>query len=255
MDEVFERILIEYDGRRSVFTMGKMGVLWELGLEDGRFRSAKDLGYQTFADVDPQTGQVTYRDGMNPVLGEEIYWCPSTAGFKSWRAMSYHPEHETFYIPINLNCETAVFGPVEQVEGGGGTGPVRRTNHVHPDSPDHLGELLAMHMRTGEIRWRFRTRTPINTAALSTAGNVVVAGDWDRHLYVLHAEDGETLWKTRLPTSLQGYPITYEAGGRQHIAVPTGGGGGSWGTSLPAELTPERRRPQGGNGLYVFRLP
>ena len=120
MDEVFERILVDYDGQRSVFTMGKMAVLWELALETGEFRSARDLGYQTFADVDPATGQVTYRDGMDPVLGEPVFWCPSTAGFKSWRAMSYHPARETFYIPINLNCETAVFGPVDLVPGGGG---------------------------------------------------------------------------------------------------------------------------------------
>ena len=40
MDEVFERILIDYDGRRSVFTMGKMAVLWELDLETGAFRNA-----------------------------------------------------------------------------------------------------------------------------------------------------------------------------------------------------------------------
>lgn len=255
MDEVFERVLVDYDDRRSVFTMGKMGVLWELALESGQFRRAVDLGYQTFADVDPETGRVTYREGMNPVLGEEIFWCPSTAGFKSWRAMSYHPDRELFYIPINLNCETAVFGPVERVEGGGGTGPVRRTNHVHPESPEQIGELLAMDMRTGAVQWRVRMRTPINTAALSTAGDVVVAGDWDRHLYVFDAAGGEILWQTRLPTSLQGFPITYEAAGRQYIAVPTGGGGGSWGTSLPADLTPEKRRPPGGNGIYVFGLP
>ena len=71
--------------------MGKIGVLWELALETGQFRTAKDLGYQTVADIDPTSGQVTYREGTNPVLGEEIFWCPSTSGFKSWRAMSYHP--------------------------------------------------------------------------------------------------------------------------------------------------------------------
>ena len=76
MDEVFERILVEYDGRRSVFSMGKIGVLWELALETGRFRSAHDLGYQTVADIDAVTGAVTYRDGTIPVIGEEVYWCP-----------------------------------------------------------------------------------------------------------------------------------------------------------------------------------
>ena len=255
MDEVFERILVDYDGQRSVFTMGKMGVLWELALETGEFRNARDLGYQTFADVDPMTGKVTYREGMVPELYKEIFWCPSTSGFKSWRAMSYVPGLEAFIIPINLNCETAVFGPVEKVEGGGGTGPVRRTNHVHPDSTEQLGELLAMSIRTGEVLWRHRTRTPINSAALTTAGGLAVAGDWDRHLFIFDTSTGDILWQTRLSTSIQGFPITYAVDGKQYIAVPVGAGGGSWGTMIPAQLAPEKERPVGSNALYVFALP
>ena len=255
MDEVFERILVDYDGRRSVFSMGKIAVLWELDLETGGFRSAKDLGYQTVADIDPASGQVTYREGTNPVLGEETFWCPSTSGFKSWRAMSYHPATEAFYIPIILNCETGVFGPVEQREGGGGAGPVRRTNHFHPDSPDQLGEFLAMSMRTGEVLWRHRFRTPINSAALTTGGGLAVAGDWDRHLYVFDAADGEILWQTRMPTSVQGFPISYAAGGKQYLAVPVGTGGASWTSQIPQQLTPEKQRPVGANAIFVFALP
>lgn len=255
MDEVFERILVDYDDRRSVFTMGKIGVLWEMALQTGRFRNAHDLGYQTVADIDSVTGQVTYRDGTIPVIGEEIYWCPSTAGFKSWRAMSYHPGMEAFFIPINLNCETAVFGPVDRVAGGGGTGPVRRTNHHHPDSEEQLGEFVAMSMRTGDVLWRRRFRTPINSAALTTAGGLAIAGGWDRQVYAFDAGSGETLWETRLPTSVQGFPITYAVGGKQYLAVPVGAGGASWGGMLPADLTPEKRRPVGGNGLFIFALP
>ena len=235
--------------------MGKMAVLWELDLETGSFRSAHDLGYQTFADVDPETGAVSYREGMIPTLYEEVFWCPSTSGFKSWRAMSYHPGLETFFIPINLNCETAIFGPVEQVAGGGGTGPVRRTNHFHPDSPEQLGEFLAMDMRTGDVRWRRRFKTPINSAALTTDGGVVFAGSWDRHMYAFDVDTGDTLWQTRLPTSVQGFPITYAVSGRQYLAVPVGSGGGSWGGMIPNDLMPEERRPGGGNGVFVFALP
>ncbi len=255
MDEVFERILVDIDGERSVFSMGKIAVLWDLDAETGRFKAAHDLGYQTLVDIEPSTGRVTYREDMIPKIGEEIFWCPSTSGFKSWRAMSYHPETEAFYIPVTLNCETAVFGPVEKRPGGGGTGPVRRTNHVHPDSPEHLGEFLAMSVRTGEVLWRHRVRTPINTAALTTGGGLAVAGDWDRHLYVYDAFNGEILWQTRLPTSVQGYPITYAVEGKQYLAVPVGGGGGSWTSSIPIQLTPEKRRPVGANGIFVFALP
>ena len=243
MDEVFERILVEYDGRRSVFSMGKIGVLWELALETGRFRSAHDLGYQTVADIDAVTGAVTYRDGTIPVIGEEVYWCPSTAGFKSWRAMSYYPETEAFLIPVNLNCETAVFGPVDRVAGGGGMGPVRRTNHHHPDSDGQLGEFLSMSMRTGEVLWRRRFRTPITSAALTTAGGLAVAGGWDREIFAFDARTGETLWQTRLPNSIQGFPITYAVDGKQYLAVPVGTGGGELGRLAPGRAHPRAAAP------------
>jgi alcohol dehydrogenase (cytochrome c) len=255
MDEVFERILVDYDDRQSVFTMGKIGVLWELDRVTGAFRNARDLGYQTVADIDPTTGQVTYRDGMIPVLGEDVFWCPSTSGFKSWRAMAYHPETAAMYIPMNLNCETGRFGPVEQIAGGGGTGPVRRTNHFHPDSPDHLGQFLAMSIRTGQVLWQHRVRTPLNSAALTTAGGLAIAGDWDRYIRAYDVTDGTVLWETRLPAPIQGFPITYTADGRQYLAVPTGIGGGSWGGLIPAELLPEKRIPRSGNGIFVFALP
>ena len=41
--------------------MGKMGILWEIDRTTGAFVAAHDLGYQTLIDVDPQTGEVTYR--------------------------------------------------------------------------------------------------------------------------------------------------------------------------------------------------
>ena len=254
MDEVFERIVIEVDGQPSVFSMGKIGVLWQLDLATGQFQAAHDLGYQTLVDVDPSTGAISYREGALKDLGEDIFWCPSTSGFKSWRAMAYHPETEALYIPLILNCETGRFGPVEKVAGAGGSGPVRRTNHVHPDSPDHLGEFAAMDIKTGQILWSHRYRTPINSAALTTAGGLAFAGDWDRHMYAYDVRDGEVLWQTRLPQSVQGYPITYTAGGKQYLAVGVGTGGASW-TSMPLQLTPEKHRPVGGNGLFVFALP
>ena len=254
-DEVFERILVDYDDRQSVFTMGKIAVLWELDRETGQFRAAHDLGYQTLVDIDPVTGRAEYREGTIQDIGEEIHWCPSTSGFKSWRAMSYNPDTEAFYIPLILNCETGTFGPVEKREGGGGSGPVRRTNHFHPRSPEHIGEFVAMSMRTGEVLWRHRTRTPANTAALTTSGGLAIMGDWDRHLYVYNARSGQILWQTRLPTSVQGFPITYAVNGKQYLAVPVGTGGASWNNLVPRDLTPEKRHPPTGNGVFVFALP
>ena len=259
MDETFERILIDYDGRQSVFSMGKLAILWELDRLTGAFVNAVDLGYQNILDVDTQTGEVTYRDGMVVGVREELFFCPSTGGFKALRAMAYHPDTGAMYIPLNLNCETAEFLPVEKREGGGGTGGVRgRKNHFHPDAPDQLGEFQAIDIRTGETLWKKRRRAPYNTAALTTAGGLVFVGDWDRHVFAYDVETGETRWQSRLTTMSNGFPITYAVDGTQYIAFGAGNplGGSSWTSILPNDLLHDMRNPRNaGNAIFVFALP
>jgi alcohol dehydrogenase (cytochrome c) len=256
MDEVFENILIDTGGRKSLFKMGKLGILWQLDRNTGAFVHATDLGYQTILDVDPQTGRVSYRPGKVPYIGDEVDMCPSTSGFKSWRAMSFDPQTNAFYIPLTLNCEKAVFGAVANKDiGGGGSGPVRRTDYRHPASGGNLGEFLALDINSGKVLWRHRTPSPSNVAALSTAGGLAFSGDWDRHVYAYDAATGKTLWQTRLPTSAQGFPITYLARGKQYVAMPAGIGGGSWSTLIAPELAGQIRHPNTGNSLLVFALP
>ena len=256
MDETFERVLVDLDDRPSVFTMGKLAILWEVDRTTGAFRHAHDLGYQNLLDVDPRTGKVTYRSDKLPTsVSHELSFCPSTSGFKSLRAMAYHPQTQAFYVPLNLTCERGTFGEVQRSEGGGGSGRGKRLNLSHPESPDGLGEFLAMSANSGRVLWRHRTRTPPTSAALTTAGGLVVVGDWDRYLYVHDATTGNILFQTRLPTSVQGYPLSYAVGGRQYLAVPVGTGGGEWVTTIPADVIPDKTPPPAGNGIFVFALP
>ena len=110
-----------------------------------------------------------------------------------------------------------------------------------------------MHV-SGEILWSHRQRTPFNSATLTTAGGLAFVGDWDRFAHAYDVATGELLWQTRLPTSVQGFPITYAVDGTQYVAIPVGTGAGSWST-IPLALTPEKRRPSTGNAVFVFALP
>ena len=201
----------------------------------------------------PETGRMSFRPGMMPVLDEELSFCPSHSGLKSWRAMAYSPETEAFYIPLTLNCQRTIYSEVEFREGGGGAGMVFRENFLHPDSDGNMGEFVAMHV-SGEILWSHRKRSPYISAALTTAGGLTFVGTYDRRTFAYDVATGDQLWETRLPTAVQGFPITYSVDGRQYVAIGTGTGGGSW-TTMPAELIPDVRRPNGGNGLFVFALP
>ena len=262
MDESFEHVLVDEGGQKTLYMMGKLGILWRLDRRTGEFLSAFDLGYQNILDVDPLTGRVAYRPGKIPQADVRIEFCPSHAGFKSWRAMAYSPATRAFYIPVSLNCMSGTYREVTREidpDTGEGrrvpSGLTRRVNDFHPESGGNLGEFLAMDSASGEILWRHRQRTPFNSAALTTGGGLVFVGDWDRYIHAYDAVSGEPLWKRRLSTSVLGFPITYAVEGRQYVAVPVGTGSGSWATTIPALLTPEKRRPQGGNALFVFALP
>lgn len=254
MDEVYESVLVDHDGRSSLFKMGKLGILWEIDRKTGAFVAAHDVGYQTIYDVNPVTGALTFRPGMIQKSGVEIDFCPSVIGLKNWQAMAYHPGTKAFYVPLQTSCETTTYGDVEHVEAGGGVGArIKSKDRRHPESPDGVGDFLALDMTTGERLWRHKTLTPMTSAVLTTGGGLVVVGDWDRNLYVHDAATGKVLFQTRLSSSIQGFPITYAVRGKQYLAIPVGTASprATWAT----RLLPEKKVPPAGNALFVFTLP
>ena len=226
LDEVFESILIDRDGRRSLFKMGKLGILWELDRTTGAFVAAHDLGYQNVLDVDPQTGETTYRPEMIPRAGVELDFCPNFGGVRNWYSSAYHPKTRALYIPIHPTCVRGTFTELEQMVGNNyyaNRGWQGRGSRVHPNSEGYPGHLIAMDIDSGEILWRHAMRTRPRAAALTTGGGLVLGSDTDRHLFIHDAASGTVLFQTRLPGSVQGFPITYAVNGRQYLAVPVGG--------------------------------
>jgi alcohol dehydrogenase (cytochrome c) len=152
-------------------------------------------------------------------------------------------------------CAKVVFGdPGERVVGRGGGGGATRKFELHPASGGNLGEFVALDV-TGKILWRRKQRATMMTAALTTAGGLAFVGDYDRYFRAFDVKTGALLWQTRTATSPHGFPISYSVRGKQYLAVPVGVGGGSWSTTIPAQLTPELKTPNTGNALYVFALP
>lgn len=253
-DEVFTPILTDTGGRKTLFKMGKIGVLWELDRTNGKFLGARDLGYQTLLTIDPKTGKTTYKPGVLPAkFGDPVEYCPGPGGFKNLWEMSYHPETDAFYIPIKLSCVRTTFDEVPLIEGGGGNGPVTRTPLPHPQSPTQLGEFLAMD-KTGKVLWRHRNRTPYDTAALTTAGGLAFVGDMDRHFSAFDVKTGEVLWETRLVSSAEGFPVTFSVNGRQYVAI-TSGPGPAFIMPDVETLLPGLPRATAGMAIQVFALP
>lgn len=69
-----------------------------------------------------------------------------------------------------------------------------------------------------------RIGTPNNGGAVVTAGGLAfIAATTDNMFRAIDTETGKVLWQTELPAGGQANPVTFEANGRQFVAITAGG--------------------------------
>ena len=250
LDFAFERTLatirIGGKNRRVVMTMGKMALMDILDARTGQYLASRDLGHQdVITAIDPRTGAKTINPAYEPVAGKAINVCPHAVGARNRPATSFDAGSGLLYVTLFKGCMSHVWTPGLEFDVNWGM--------QLPKNPDgNFGEVVALDVASGKVRWVKGHRASEVSAALATAGGLLFEGGRDFAFRASDNATGEVLWQTRLSNSPSSAPVTFMAGGEQYVAVTSGGGNPHEATvSL---LTQEIEPVRGGTMLWVFKL-
>lgn len=84
------------------------------------------------------------------------------------------------------------------------------------------GFIQAIDPATGARKWKFDTPTPPWAGLLSTAGGLVFGGTNEGTFFALDDETGAPLWHYQTGGWINANPVSYLAGGKQYITIPSG---------------------------------
>lgn len=259
LDYVYERLLIDLpvkgETRKTVVTTGKLGITEALDRTTGEWLWATETAPQNVvASIDPVTGKKTINPDVIPVIGQTTFNCPADPGSKAWQATSYSPDTGMLYLPEVEFCSNTVVNPLDpgQIYTGGGLQTYNRV--PRPDSDGNIGQVKAYNLADQTKVWEYRQHAPVTSATLPTGGGLVFVGTLDRKLLAFDDKTGDLLWTSpTLSNSLESFPITYMAKGKQYVAIVA-----NWASGLGRlqSITPEVKLPQDNPAtLYVFALP
>lgn len=259
LDYVYERVLLDLpvngEDRKMTVTVGKTGIIEAIDRTNGEWLWHVETAPQNVVlSIDPVTGAKEINPEVIPVIGESTFNCPADPGAKAWQATAYSPRTQTLYLPTVEFCSNTTVNTLDpgEIYTGGGRQTYSRVEH--PDGDGNIGQVRAINMLDGSETWIYRQRPPITSSTLPTAGGVVFVGSLDRKFMAFDDETGEKLWESgKLSNSLESFPVSYEADGKQYVAITANFASG---LGRLASLTPEVRLPANDPiTLYVFALP
>lgn len=152
---------------------------------------------------------------------EGVRIAPSTFGATTWSPAAYYPDLNAMFIAGIYTAATFYSKKLTPEPGK----PWASFTFFKPTTDPTWGNITAVDLSTGKIRWEVKTEQPMVGGVMATAGGLLFAGEGNGNFNAYDAKSGKQLWQYKSQYGVNAPPITYKLNGTQYIAVASGGSG------------------------------
>jgi alcohol dehydrogenase (cytochrome c) len=255
--------LWDYDGNTQLFLIdtviggrpvkaiaqaNRNGFFYLLDRTNGKFlRATQYVEQLNWAKGIDANGRPIVDPAATPQEHPTARVCPSNMGGmnSSWTG-AYDPRTGLLFAPSIESCQT--FSKGIGFYARGTFFPGGMPNALDAAAGKAYGELVAINVTSGQVKWRYRDPKPLMAGAVTTAGGVLFTTNLEGDALAFDQATGKKLWSFHMGSAGRGQPIAYELDGKPYVAIPSG----SWaaGDVITAGST---MLPEGGH-LFVFSL-
>jgi len=200
------------DGRkRKLLSMAcRNGWFFVLDRTNGKALVSKEYVRTNWAKGIDAKGQPIPDPAKEPQIDGSLV-SPDQGGAANWPPPTFDPDTGLFYVNATRAYSVwYIYDMDDKPEGWGGTDRGGWSEYL----------LQAIDYKTGNIKWSHKWEGfGGRSGLLSTAGNLLFAGDIAGNFVALNAAMGTPLWHANLSGSVSNAPITYELDGMQYVVV------------------------------------
>ena len=209
---------------------------WTAGIDQ---KTGKPVDYDPNRDIQVYSGKANYN------LAEPTKrMCPALTGGNNYFPPSYSRRTGFIYIPAYTMCNDMTLDQESIKKGIYFARAMKFTERSESD-------LVMADPLTGEIKKRVHSVYPNASGTLTTGGGLVFTAFMDGSFVAYDDTTLDQLWRINVGTGFNAPPISFEAGGKQYIAILSGISNISKGRLA---LTPELREQRNQTMLFVFGL-
>jgi alcohol dehydrogenase (cytochrome c) len=209
-------------------------VNWTNGIDQ---ETGKPLDYDTKKDVQVYSGQISAKRARK--------LCPSLSGGNNFWPASYSRRTGLLYVATSMSSCVDVAPDVKLATvAGDWKGGFRDVARIE-------SEVVAVDPLSGELRRKRHSIYQDNSGVVSTAGGIIFTGYTNGTFAAFDDSTLEELWKINVGIGFAAPPMTFEANGRQYVAILAGL---SRAARIRNNLAPELRDMRNQTMLFVFGL-